>query len=192
MNSTDVNGIGTKLGNDGRQRDSQQDAGDAADGPQDWPMVRLRINPVGAVEDAIMTSDLSGMRTGLTIAGSDSSGGAGIQADLKTFAAFGVFGMTAITAVTAQNTLTVSRVLALPADMVTAQIEAVVADIPPQATKIGMLATAAIAEAVAAALSRHHLPNVGLDTVMVAKGGARLLDDAASPWSATCWRARRL
>lgn len=119
------------------------------------------------------------MRTGLTIAGSDSSGGAGIQADLKTFAAHGVFGMTAITAITAQNTQTVSRVLALPADMVVAQINAVLADIPPDATKIGMLATAAIAEAVAAALSRYQLPNVVLDTVMVAKGGAALLDDAA-------------
>jgi len=119
------------------------------------------------------------MRTGLTIAGSDSSGGAGIQADLKTFAAHGVFGMTAITAVTAQNTQTVSRVLALPPDMVTAQIEAVLADIPPDATKIGMLATSGIVEAVASALSRYHLRNVVLDTVMVAKGGARLLDDEA-------------
>jgi hydroxymethylpyrimidine/phosphomethylpyrimidine kinase len=116
------------------------------------------------------------MRTALTIAGSDSSGGAGIQADLKTFAAHGVFGMSAITAVTAQNTQTVTRVLALPADMVTAQIDAVLADIPPDATKIGMLATAAIAGAVATALARHRLPFVVLDTVMVAKGGARLLD----------------
>jgi len=119
------------------------------------------------------------MRTALTIAGSDSSGGAGIQADLKTFAAHGVFGMSAITAVTAQNTQIVARVLALPADMVTAQIDTVLADIPPDATKIGMLATAAIAEAVAVALARHHLPHVVLDTVMVAKGGARLLDDEA-------------
>jgi hydroxymethylpyrimidine/phosphomethylpyrimidine kinase len=87
--------------------------------------------------------------------------------------------MTAITAVTAQNTQTVSRVLALPPDMVTAQIEAVLADIPPDATKIGMLATSGIVEAVASALSRHHLRNVVLDTVMVAKGGARLLDDGA-------------
>jgi hydroxymethylpyrimidine/phosphomethylpyrimidine kinase len=119
------------------------------------------------------------MRTALTIAGSDSSGGAGIQADLKTFAAQRVFGMSAITAVTAQNTVTVTRVLILPPDMVTAQIDAVVADIPPDAVKIGMLGDAGIAEAVAQSLSRHRLPNVVLDTVMIAKGGARLLHDDA-------------
>ncbi|HEX5068984.1 MAG TPA: bifunctional hydroxymethylpyrimidine kinase/phosphomethylpyrimidine kinase [Vicinamibacterales bacterium] len=117
------------------------------------------------------------MRTALTIAGSDSSGGAGIQADLKTFAAHGVFGMSAITAVTAQNTQTVTRVLALSPDMVTAQIEAVIADITPDAIKIGMLANAGIAEAVALALRRYRLSNVVLDTVMIAKGGARLLDE---------------
>ena len=82
------------------------------------------------------------MRTALTIAGSDSSGGAGIQADLKTFAAHGVFGMSAITAVTAQNTLGVSGVVALPPEFVAAQIDAVATDIPPDATKIGMLANA--------------------------------------------------
>jgi hydroxymethylpyrimidine/phosphomethylpyrimidine kinase len=119
------------------------------------------------------------MTTALTIAGSDSSGGAGIQADLKTFAAHGVYGTTAITAVTAQNTLGVTRVFALPPDMVVAQIEAVVADIPPDATKIGMLADAAIATSVAEALARHHLRPVVLDTVMVAKGGAPLLDSQA-------------
>ncbi len=119
------------------------------------------------------------MRTALTIAGSDSGGGAGIQADLKTFAAHGVFGLTAITAITAQNTVTVSRVLPLPPDMVLAQIAAVVSDFPVGATKIGMLATAEIAAAVAAALDEHGLTNVVLDPVMVAKGGSRLLDDAA-------------
>ncbi len=119
------------------------------------------------------------MRTALTIAGSDSGGGAGIQADLKTFAAHGVFGLTAITAITAQNTVTVSRVLPLPPDMVLAQIAAVVSDFPVNATKIGMLATADIAAAVAAALDEHRLPNIVLDPVMVAKGGSRLLDDAA-------------
>jgi hydroxymethylpyrimidine/phosphomethylpyrimidine kinase len=119
------------------------------------------------------------MRTALTIAGSDSGGGAGIQADLKTFAAHGVFGLTAITAITAQNTVTVSRVLPLPPDMVLAQIAAVVSDFPVGATKIGMLATADIASAVAAALDEHGLTNVVLDPVMVAKGGSRLLDDAA-------------
>ena len=119
------------------------------------------------------------MRTALTIAGSDSGGGAGIQADLKTFAAHGVFGTTAITAVTAQNTLGVDRVLALPAEMVIAQIDAVIGDIGADATKIGMLANAAIAAAVAGALARYGLPHVVLDTVMVAKGGAPLLDAAA-------------
>ena len=92
------------------------------------------------------------MRTALTIAGSDSGGGAGIQADLKTFAAHGVFGTSAITAVTAQNTLGVVAWQALPADLVTAQIEAVAGDIGADAVKIGMLATAAIVEAVAAAI----------------------------------------
>src|SRR3982074_3983198 len=91
------------------------------------------------------------MRTALTIAGSDSSGGAGIQADLKTFAAFGLFGATAITAVTAQSTKGIEATLALPADLVTAQIEAVAGDYIISATKIGMLANAAIVEAVAAA-----------------------------------------
>jgi len=120
------------------------------------------------------------MRTALTIAGSDSSGGAGIQADLRTFAAHGVFGMSAITAVTAQNTLGVTRVEVLPAEMVAAQIDAVVTDIPPDAIKIGMLATAEIVDQVATALRRHGLSaNIVLDTVMVAKGGSRLLDEDA-------------
>jgi hydroxymethylpyrimidine/phosphomethylpyrimidine kinase len=119
------------------------------------------------------------MRTALTIAGSDSGGGAGLQADLKTFAAHGVFGLTAVTAVTAQNTLTVSAVFPLPPDLVTKQIEAVASDLAPAATKIGMLATAAIAAAVARAVESYRLPNVVLDTVMVAKGGARLIDDDA-------------
>src|SRR5688500_518234 len=115
--------------------------------------------------------DSSQMRTALTIAGSDSSGGAGIQADLKTFEAHGVFGMSAITAITAQNTLGVARVLTLPPEMVVAQIDAVVDDLGASATKIGMLGNAAIAAAVAAALRRHALAHVVLDTVMVAKGG---------------------
>ena len=116
------------------------------------------------------------MRTALTIAGSDSSGGAGIQADLKTFAAHDVFGMCAITAVTAQNTMTVTRVLPLPPEMVTAQIDAVIVDMTPDAIKIGMLGNSAIARAVVEALQRYRLTNIVLDTVMVAKGGARLLD----------------
>lgn len=116
------------------------------------------------------------MRSALTIAGSDSGGGAGIQADLKTFAAHGVYGTSAITAVTAQNTLGVTGWQALPADLVTAQIEAVAADIPPAAVKVGMLANAAIVEAVAAAIASLDLPHVVLDPVMVAKGGGRLLE----------------
>jgi hydroxymethylpyrimidine/phosphomethylpyrimidine kinase len=116
------------------------------------------------------------MRRALTIAGSDSGGGAGIQADLKTFAAHGVYGTSAITAVTAQNTLGVTMWQALPADLVTAQIEAVAGDIGADAVKIGMLGTAAIVEAVAAALAELDLPQVVLDPVMIAKGGDRLLD----------------
>jgi hydroxymethylpyrimidine/phosphomethylpyrimidine kinase len=123
--------------------------------------------------------DSNETRTALTIAGSDSGGGAGIQADLKTFAALGVYGMSAITAITAQNTVTVTEVLALPPRLVVAQIDAVVDDLPIHAVKIGMLATAEIATAVGATLARHELPHVVLDTVMVAKGGARLLDSAA-------------
>ena len=119
------------------------------------------------------------MRTALTIAGSDSGGGAGIQADLKTFAAHRVYGTSAITAVTAQNTLGVMAWQALPADLVTAQIEAVAGDIGADAVKIGMLGNAAIVEAVAAAIADMDLPHVVLDPVMVAKGGDRLLDKDA-------------
>src|SRR3989475_7420043 len=98
------------------------------------------------------------MKTALTIAGSDSGGGAGIQADLKTFAAFGVYGTSAITAVTAQNTRGVTAAGALSADLVTAQIEAIAGDIRIDATKIGMLATAAIVEAVTSAIEELELP----------------------------------
>ncbi|HEY6213934.1 MAG TPA: bifunctional hydroxymethylpyrimidine kinase/phosphomethylpyrimidine kinase [Vicinamibacterales bacterium] len=116
------------------------------------------------------------MRSALTIAGSDSSAGAGIQADLKTFAAFGVYGTSAITAVTAQSTQGVVDVAALPADFVTAQIEAVAGDIAPHATKIGMLANAAIVEAVAAAIDELELPLVVLDPILASGDGRRLLD----------------
>src|SRR5216683_7875812 len=117
------------------------------------------------------------MRTALTIAGSDSSGGAGIQADLKTFAAFGLYGASAITAVTAQSTKGVEAIAPLSADLVTAQIEAVAGDLTINATKIGMLATAAIVEAVAAAIKELELPLVVVDPVMVATSGQRLLDE---------------
>ena len=117
------------------------------------------------------------MRTALTIAGSDSSGGAGIQADLKTFAAFGLYGASAITAITAQSTKGIEATLALPADLVTAQIEAVAGDLTIDATKIGMLANAAIVEAVAAAIAELDLPLVVLDPVLVSSSGERLLDE---------------
>ena len=117
------------------------------------------------------------MRTALTIAGSDSGGGAGIQGDLKTFAALGVYGISAITAVTAQNTRGIVDTRVLPADVVAAQIETVASDIEIHATKTGMLATAAIVEAVAAAIEELELPMVVVDPVMVATSGHRLLDD---------------
>jgi len=117
------------------------------------------------------------MRTALTIAGSDPSGGAGIQADLKTFAAFGVYGASAITAVTVQSTKGVDGVAPLSADLVTAQIEALAGDLDIAATKIGMLATGAIVEAVAAAIEELDLPLVVLDPVLVSSSGTRLLDD---------------
>jgi hydroxymethylpyrimidine/phosphomethylpyrimidine kinase len=117
------------------------------------------------------------IRTALTIAGSDSGGGAGIQADLKTFAALGVYGMSAITAVTAQNTKGVTGSASLSAEFVTAQIEAVAGDIEIHATKTGMLANAAIVEAVAAAVRELDLPLLVVDPVMMAKSGDRLLDE---------------
>ena len=112
----------------------------------------------------------------LTIAGSDSGGGAGIQADLKTFAAHGVHGTSAITAVTAQNSVAVTDWVALEPRMVVAQIEAVATDMPVAAAKTGMLGSAAIVEAVAEAVERLRLPHLVVDPVMVAKSGDRLLD----------------
>lgn len=115
----------------------------------------------------------------LTIAGSDSGGGAGIQADLKTFHAFGVFGTSAITAITAQNTLGVTAVHPVPVDVVRAQVDAVAVDLPPRGVKSGMLATAELVEAVAAAIRQNDLPGYVLDPVMVASSGDRLLDEDA-------------
>jgi len=111
----------------------------------------------------------------LTIAGSDSSGGAGIQADLKTFAALGVYGASAITALTAQNTQGVTGIHDVPPDFVAAQIDAVFADLDVGAVKIGMLSQTSIVESVAAALDRHRAKNIVLDPVMVASSGDRLL-----------------
>src|SRR5688500_15340849 len=115
----------------------------------------------------------------LTIAGSDSSGGAGIQADLKTFQAFGVFGTSAITAITVQNTIGVSAVHTVPIEIVRGQIDAVVADLRPSAFKTGMLASAELAHAVAAAIREHRLENYVMDPVMVATSRDRLLDASA-------------
>ena len=115
----------------------------------------------------------------LTIAGSDSGGGAGIQADLKTFHAFGVFGTSAITAITAQNTLGVDAVHAVPAEIVRAQIAAVAADFRVAAVKTGMLATSTLVDIVAAAIEQEGLANFVLDPVMVASSGDRLLEDDA-------------
>jgi len=119
------------------------------------------------------------MHTALTIAGSDSGGGAGIQADLKTFAAHGVYGTSAITAVTAQNTRGVRAWQAVAVDLVVAQIAAVVEDIGAEAVKIGMLATAEIVRAVARTLEAYALRTTVVDPVMIAKGGDRLLDEDA-------------
>lgn len=117
--------------------------------------------------------------TALTIAGSDSGGGAGIQADLKTFAALGVYGTSAITAVTAQNTRGVHAIAELGADMVAAQIDAVIDDIGADATKTGMLASEAIIEIVADRVRRHDLARLVVDPVMVATSGDILLHDSA-------------
>ncbi len=111
----------------------------------------------------------------LTIAGSDSGGGAGIQADLKTFQAFGVFGTTALTAVTAQNTLGVQALHPIPTDVVRAQIDSVAEDLRPGGVKSGMLATSELVQTVAEAIRAHDLRNYVMDPVMVATSGDRLL-----------------
>src|SRR5256886_1025156 len=119
------------------------------------------------------------VKIALTIAGSDSGGGAGIQADLKTFHQFGVFGTTVITAVTAQNTLAVRAWEPVPVELVTRQLDALAMDLPPGAVKSGMLASAVLVETVADGIARHRLPNYVLDPVMVATSGDRLLDEDA-------------
>ncbi len=115
----------------------------------------------------------------LSIAGSDSGGGAGIQADLKTMSALGCYGMTAITALTAQNTTGVRSIHAVPLSMLDDQIDAVLEDIGADAVKIGMLHSAETVRAVAAAIDRHHLQRVVLDPVMIATSGAVLIDEEA-------------
>ena len=116
----------------------------------------------------------------LTIAGSDSGGGAGIQADLKTYAAFGVYGTSVITAVTAQNTLSVDAVQEINGDVIAKQIDAVMSDIGAHAVKTGMLSNTEIIEVVAAGIRRHSITNLVVDPVMIAASGARLLREDAS------------
>ena len=115
----------------------------------------------------------------MTIAGSDSGAGAGIQADLKTFAALGVYGTSAITAITAQNTLRVTDILELPTSLIRSQIDAIITDIGADAVKTGMLSSSAIIEAVAQKVEEHGLTTLVVDPVMVAKGGDRLLQEEA-------------
>ncbi|WP_202801956.1 bifunctional hydroxymethylpyrimidine kinase/phosphomethylpyrimidine kinase [Rhodovulum sp. PH10] len=122
--------------------------------------------PVGVAEKTAIA---------VTIAGSDSSGGAGIQADLKTFSALGVYGASVIAALTAQNTRGVTGIHDVPPEFVAAQIDAVFSDLAVDAVKIGMLSVPATIEAVAAGLDRHRAKNVVLDPVMVSTSGARLL-----------------
>ena len=125
---------------------------------------------------------MAGLRrvpTAMTIAGSDSGGGAGIQADLKTFAALGVYGTSALTAITAQNTVGVTAVHQIPTDIIAAQIEAVITDIGADAVKTGMLASSAIIEVVVQRLKSHQVRRLVVDPVMVAKSGDSLLEEEA-------------
>lgn len=118
-------------------------------------------------------------RTALAIAGSDSSGGAGIQADLKTMTVNGVFAMTAITALTAQNTLGVTAIMEVEPEFLAKQIDAVFTDIPPDAVKIGMVSSAGLVEVIAERLAFYGAKNVVVDPVMVATSGARLIGEDA-------------
>jgi hydroxymethylpyrimidine kinase/phosphomethylpyrimidine kinase len=117
--------------------------------------------------------------TALTIAGSDCSGGAGIQADLKTFSAFGVFGMSAVTAIVAENTVGVQHVHDVPLESIRQQIDSVATDIHPDAVKIGMLSLPVVVETVAEKIRAHRFERIVLDPVMVAKSGDPLLSEEA-------------
>ena len=123
---------------------------------------------------------MKAIATAMTIAGSDSGGGAGIQADLKTFGALGVYGTSVLTAVTAQNTLGVTAVHEIPIDVIAAQIEAVITDIGTDAVKTGMLASSSIIECVSSQLQRHPVPWLVVDPVMVSKSGDPLLEENAT------------
>ena len=119
------------------------------------------------------------MKTALSIAGSDSSGGAGIQADLKTMTMNGVYGMCAITALTAQNTTGVTAIEKVTSEFLAQQIQAVFDDIPPDAVKVGMIPSARLIETAADQLTAYHASNIVVDPVMVATSGARLIDEDA-------------
>src|SRR5215218_7983693 len=138
-----------------------------------------RVRTVHGPEPSIFTRLLMTTPIALAIAGSDSSGGAGIQADLKTFAAFGVYGASVITALTAQNTQGVSGIHQVPAEFVTAQIDAVFSDLAVGAVKIGMVAHPPVIDAIVAGLKRWSPKHVVLDPVMVATSGDRLLANEA-------------
>ena len=137
------------------------------------PLPEVRFCDGENVEKKAMTA------IAVTIAGSDSSGGAGIQADLKTFAALGVYGASVITALTAQNTQGVTAIHDVPADFIAAQIDAVFSDLDIAAVKIGMLSQAAAIEAVVQGLARHRAKNIVLDPVMIASSGDALLANEA-------------
>src|SRR5215204_7407184 len=128
-----------------------------------------------SVGSMTMTDQVNIPPIALTIAGSDSGGGAGIQADLKTFSALGVYGMSVLTAITAQNTLGVTAVAEVPVDVITAQIDAVLSDIGVGAVKTGMLSSAEIIETVADGIGRHKVARLVVDPVMVATSGDHLL-----------------
>lgn len=119
------------------------------------------------------------MKTALTIAGSDSSGGAGIQADIKTMLANGVYAMSAITALTAQNTTGVSTIMEVTPEFLQEQIKMIVTDIFPDAVKIGMVASSALIKVIANSIKEYNLQNVVIDPVMVATSGARLITEEA-------------
>ena len=119
------------------------------------------------------------MKTALTIAGSDCSGGAGIQADIKTMTAHGVYAMSAITALTAQNTTGVTGILEVPAEFVEAQLDAIFTDIFPDAVKIGMVSSSELIVAIAGKLEEYKAKNIVVDPVMVATSGARLMQEHA-------------
>ena len=119
------------------------------------------------------------MKTALTIAGSDCSGGAGIQADLKTMTANGVYGMSAITALTAQNTTGVSGILEVTPDFLGMQLDSIFTDIVPDAVKIGMVSSSGLIDMIARKLTEYHARNIVLDPVMVATSGARLISEDA-------------